>query len=174
MKKIIIRIVTALLVVFTFSFMTCNHEDWYYKHGFINNSDNGIIIAFSYNYPDTIPHFEEADMTDQEWFYGRYVAPHSTKDSMYFNYSQNTPLNACYGLYNDTVSFYIIDENVYRENGFFNVQLYYLVKLRYDLSKDDMKYLDYKLTYPPTPKMRGMKMYPPYEEAIKAEYLHRE
>ena len=171
MKKHIIRIVTTLLVTYTFSFMVCEYYEkspWW-KHGYTNNSDNGIIVAFSYNYPDTIPYFEEADMSDSEWFYGRYVAPHSTKDSMEFIYSEeHTPIE-CYYSFNDTLSYYIIDEKVYREYGLFKVQLYYLVKQRYDLSEDDMKYLDYKLTYPPSPKMRGMKMYPPYEEAIKVE-----
>ena len=69
--------------------------------------------------------------------------------------------------FTDTLSFYIIDEEVYKKEGPFRVQLYNLVKQRYDLSKADMEYLDYKLSYPPSPKMRGMKMFPPYEEAIK-------
>ena len=64
MKKHIIRIVTALLVTYTFSFMVCEYYEkspWW-KHGYTNNSDNGIIVAFSYNYPDPIPYFEEADI----------------------------------------------------------------------------------------------------------------
>lgn len=170
MKKLIIRIVTALLVIYMFSFMTCcNFEDPPYKYEFTNNSDRGIIVHISNFYPDTIPYFDEYERTvDDKAFYNkRYVAPNSINDTIL--YDIDIPSSTSYWWWSDTVSCFIIDDKIYNESGLLKVQLYYLVKQRYDLSKDDMKYLDYKLTYPPSPKMRGMKMYPPYEEAIKVK-----
>jgi hypothetical protein len=168
MKKHIIRIVTALFVIYTFSFTTCYYEEPIWKYEFTNNSDSSIIVNISNFYPDTTPRFEhrEQEINDKEHYNKRYVAPNSTNDTILFGI--DVPSSTFYWN-SDTISCFIIDEKVYNENGLFKVQLYYLVKQRYDLSEDDMKYLDYKLTYPPSPKMRGMKMYPPYEEAIKVK-----
>ena len=43
----------------------------------------------------------------------------------------------------------------------------YNILCRYDLSGNDIKQLDYTIPYPPSPVMKDMKMYPPYEEVIK-------
>ena len=38
--------------------------------------------------------------------------------------------------------------------------------VRYDLSLMDLKHLNWMLSYPPSPQMQEMKMFPPYEEVI--------
>jgi len=40
----------------------------------------------------------------------------------------------------------------------------YKVLKRYDLSIEDIQLLNYEIPYPPTEVMRGMRMYPPYEQ----------
>ncbi len=43
----------------------------------------------------------------------------------------------------------------------------YMVLVRYDVTLDDLDRLDWTLHYPPTPAMRDVHMYPPYEEVIE-------
>ena len=166
MKKYIIRLASIVLCMFLFSYTGCDQiENSREVIEFTNTCSKDIIITFSNNYPDTIPCFEESDYKEMGNYKYRYVASNSTNDSVLYNLVAS--IDCLHKLYTDTISYYIIDEKVYKENGFFKVQLYYMVLQRYDLSEADMKYLDYKLTYPPSPKMRGMKMYPSYEEAVK-------
>ncbi len=159
MMKYITRVFSIILSLFLFMFMTCEEfEDKYIQ--FTNNSEKGIITAYSEWYPDTIPFFYYNNEYEAKEYAYRFVPPYSTNDTTFKNVT-----NLFYN--SDTLSFYVIDEEVYKKEGPFRVQLYNLVKQRYDLSKADMEYLEYKLSYPPSPKMRGMKMFPPYEEAIK-------
>ncbi len=61
----------------------------------------------------------------------------------------------------DTLSIYIFHIDTLENNTWAEVQAGYKMK-RYDLSLEDLEYLDYKLSYPPDAKMSGVKMYPPY------------
>ena len=40
----------------------------------------------------------------------------------------------------------------------------YKILIRYDLSRQDLKKLDWCFYYPPTEEMKGMKMFPPYKK----------
>ena len=63
--------------------------------------------------------------------------------------------------YMDTVMIYIYSDTVYKK--YTNQEIYenYMVLARYDLSPEDLKFLDHKVVYPPSEKMSGMKMYIP-------------
>jgi hypothetical protein len=58
--------------------------------------------------------------------------------------------------------FYIFDYKVLTTNKWAEVRDNYMVTQRYDLSLDDLRRLDWKLSFPPTEEMRNIKMWPPY------------
>ncbi len=173
-KSFIIRLFSFVFALFLFTFNNCVYTPELHREyiHFTNNSEKNIIIDFSTEYPDTMPCILEKE--DQNVYKYRYIAANSTNDrALYYDINLiNDSYIPIYWpfidyYYYDTLCFYMIDEEVYKEYGGFKASLYYKVMQRYDLSKEDMEYLEYKLTYPPSPKMRGMKMFPPYEEAIK-------
>ena len=172
MKKFFIRIVTVTLTLFTFNYFCCIDIDYdYYNIYFTNNSNKGVVLAATVDYPDTMPRFAELYGFEVDFKY-RYVPANSSTDSALYNTDFGSHLlDEFYCIYNngynDTISFFIIDEDVWHEYGPLKIVVYNKVLQRYDLSKKDMMYLEDRLTYPPSPKMRGMKMFPPYEEAIK-------
>ena len=59
-------------------------------------------------------------------------------------------------MYNDTLKRYGLKQTLDTYN----------VILRLSMTGADFQYLDYLIPYPPSPAMKDMKMYPPYEEII--------
>ncbi len=64
----------------------------------------------------------------------------------------------------DTLSIYIFHTDTLNKYSWKEICEDYLVLKRYDLSLYDLKKLNFKVPYPPSPIMRDMKMYPPYED----------
>ncbi len=64
----------------------------------------------------------------------------------------------------DTISIYIFHTDTFNKYSWKEICEDYLVLKRYDLSLYDLKKLNFKVPYPPSPIMRDMKMYPPYED----------
>jgi hypothetical protein len=69
----------------------------------------------------------------------------------------------------DTLSYHLFDKDTLHHYGWNDVRTNYKILVRYDLSLDDILELDATITYPPSPAMRYMKMYPPYEEVLRRE-----
>ena len=67
-------------------------------------------------------------------------------------------------------SVFIISYDTYKEKGWEGIRNDYDILVRYDLTYDDLKALKDTIPFPPTEKMKDMKMYPPYEE-IGKKYL---
>lgn len=62
----------------------------------------------------------------------------------------------------DTLCFFILNSDTLNKYPWEEIRKDYKILRRYDLSLQDLEYLEYKIYYPPTPKMRDIKMYPPY------------
>ena len=71
--------------------------------------------------------------------------------------------------YKDTVQYFLIDKDTLNKYGLKHVIDNYNVLVRYSMTGADFDILDYSIPYPPSPAMKDMKMYPPYEEVIKQE-----
>ena len=69
--------------------------------------------------------------------------------------------------YKDTIQYFLIDKDTLTKYGLKHAIDYYNVLVRYSLTGADFDILDYSIPYPPSPMMKDMKMYPPYEEVIK-------
>jgi len=62
----------------------------------------------------------------------------------------------------DTLSIFIFHNDVLAKYTWDDVRDQYMILKRYDLSLDDLRYLNFKIPYPPVEMMKDMKMYPPY------------
>ena len=70
-------------------------------------------------------------------------------------------------------SVFILSLDAYKEKGWDGIRNDYDILVRYDLTFDDLKALKDTIPFPPTEKMKDMKMYPPYEEVVSALPLER-
>lgn len=68
------------------------------------------------------------------------------------------------GLPKDTLSIYIFSEDTLKSYDWGKVKEDYKILSRYDLSLDDLKKLNWTVTYPPTEEMKKMRMYPSYSK----------
>jgi hypothetical protein len=67
----------------------------------------------------------------------------------------------------DTMHIFVYDANFVDSLAWTDAREHFLV--RYDLSAQDVEYLNNRISYPPTPDMRNMKMFPSYEEVLRNE-----
>ena len=67
----------------------------------------------------------------------------------------------------DTIRVFVFDSEKYRETDWAAICDQYLILLRYDFTKAELDALGWHIAFPPTPEMKDIKMWPPYEEAIK-------
>lgn len=67
----------------------------------------------------------------------------------------------------DTIRVFVFDSEKYRETDWAAICDQYLILGRYDLTKAELDVLGWRIAFPPTPEMKDIKMWPPYEEAIK-------
>lgn len=80
-----------------------------------------------------------------------------------------TYLNAKYedvfnAIPSDTMSIFVFDHSIYQNTNWTTIKEQYKVLRRYDVSLQDLKKLNFQVAYPPTPAMRHIKMFPPYEK----------
>ena len=62
----------------------------------------------------------------------------------------------------DTLIIFVFNSDTLATYGWENVKDDYLISQRYDLSLNDLKRMNWHLSFPPTEEMRNIKMWPPY------------
>lgn len=67
-----------------------------------------------------------------------------------------------YDLPNDTMSIFIFHTDTLSKYAWGTIRNEYKILKRYDLSLEDLHALEFTVPYPPSPKMKNMKMFPPY------------
>jgi len=92
-----------------------------------------------------------------------YILPY-TKKVIWYGDNENQVYD---DLRHDTLSLFIFSRDTLQCYGYDNVRDNYRILVRYDLSIDECKQLNYVFPYPPQPFMRNMKMYPPYSRFIQ-------
>ena len=121
-----------------------------------NASGQDIYACCGYFYPDT---------TFQRYIYKPEIKNNSKNIAL--------PYNRVFVLRpeirEDTLSVFIISSDAMEKCSWNDIASDYNILCRYDLSSQDILQLDYTIPYPPSPAMKDMKMYPPYEEVIKQE-----
>lgn len=72
----------------------------------------------------------------------------------------------------DTVRIFIFDKEYLDNNDWSTVREEYSI-LRYDLTLQNVHDFGNQLFYPPTPEMKDIKMWPPYEEVIRQQEMDK-
>jgi len=62
----------------------------------------------------------------------------------------------------DTISLFIFDAEIFNTYSWEDIQNDYKILQRYDISHENIKALEFEISYPPDGRMKNMKMYPPY------------
>jgi len=127
----------------------------FYSITIINNSSHSVCFYMAglksqRQFPDTLIFYQKEETVPIKSNSSFYIDSR-TKWSEIF---QQLPV--------DTLSIYLFHIDTLESNTWADVQAGYKILKRYDLSLEDLEYLEYKLSYPPDAKMSGVKMYPPY------------
>lgn len=127
----------------------------FYHIAVLNNSSDTIYSDLGWGgklnqYPDTtLPNSKPA-----------LVEIPALQNFSFYTPNRKTYEKAIQELAADTLSIYIFSKTVYEDTAWSDVRSGYQVLQRYDLSLDNLKRMDFKVPYPPTAEMAGMKMYP--------------
>lgn len=154
--------ITASLLFFTSLLCSCvpmkedaNHHA---TIRFINKSDVPIYVNWMgpRNDQDTIYRFERGSLMVETDIYKIYP-DYENRDALYWRgyYEDVLPRHS------DKVMVFVFDAKQLEANP---SDINGAVIQRYDLSLADLRYLNWTLTYPPTPEMSTIKMYPPYQQ----------
>ena len=131
-----------------------------------NNSSSDVFFSYPslsiiYDdgfrfYPDTTIYYEEYHLIPKQGI--RYPGVESNSLENWFSYFPN-----------DTISVFFFDVETIETIPWETICNEYLILQRYDLSIEDLRKMNGYITYPPTEEMRGMHMFPPFEEAIRTK-----
>ncbi len=132
-----------------------NFPEKFYRIQLDNHSDDTIWVYIAletaFEYPDT------SIETTRPATGFRDVAP---KRSTYFDSRQKWEEVFDKSLPGKRLSMYIFNADTLAHYDWETIRSGYKVLRRYDLSIEDLQKLDFKVPYPPTAEMTGMKMYP--------------
>ncbi len=132
--------------------------DYQYPLRLDNNSTYTIDCYFSFN--EEIAPFAPNIVPDTIHYLLRGIKP-----SEYCRYINSVEWEEMFSyIKSDTISIYIFHTDTLNKYLWKEICEDYLVLKRYDLSLEDLKKLNFKVPHPPSPIMRNMKMYPPYED----------
>ena len=153
-----------ILLIFIALLYGCNKS--YFDKGsaeFYNMTEKDVVLLrdyISYNY---YPRHDTAlDYNIEHWC--RFNKIGKNEKFTFLRWDDMDPLSK-----SDTISIFILDKQVFDTISWKKICTDYLMLCRYDLSGEDLKTLNSTIPYPPSPAMKDMKMYPPYEEVIKQE-----
>lgn len=167
--------ILSIIMVMALAFVTgCNPPLDYIVSGF-NFTDKsttvyvarGIHFDSLTEYPDTLlpPHLKfdykiPNNCDDPELISGSVyltVWPPHEKVAICPRYSKALP---------DTASVFIIDTDTLKTYGYEYIAEHYKIICRYDLSREDIRALNYIIPFPPNRTMEHMHMFPSYQEII--------
>jgi hypothetical protein len=152
--------IMIILMVLSFIFManTCNKEDENHHRTIeiINNSERAIYACFNVTYPDTLG--DVGGLTSQPQIYkvesyakNRRALGDQEFWEVIFRDGRRIP--------SDTLMVFIMDAELLESH---TTHVNNTIIRRYDLSLQDLQHVNWTLTYPPSPNMSAIKMYPSY------------
>ena len=155
--KISDKMTFILISLYTISIAsTCNKEDE--KHHktirFINNTDKSIYVDGSNSYPDTLNN-QLGGVETQPQFFKVYPNTENREALHQRDFWEVEFIN----IPSDTLMVYVFDADLLEAH---TTHVNNTIIQRYDLSLQDLQYVNWTLTYQPSPNMSDIKMYPPY------------
>ena len=146
----VLKFIVLLVVLSILS--ACPKIDYKHAFKFSNNSNVDVYIYFGLTdiagvtlYPDTVvPEVRVGVLFKQG------AARHYS-----YNYLYNEECT-------DVLSLFIFDADTFNIYDWNEIRSGYKVLQRYDISPEDAKMLERKISYPPDERMKDIKMFPPY------------
>ena len=167
-----IRNMKNVIIILLFSWIcisnTCKKVDsanCHYSIEFSNNSEKKLRVRGTIHHPLGHPEpfdIEKLSYTAQAEMYIVNIGEQNNRSAMWSKDCHEIIFkrDTNYG----TVFVYVFDAEVIENTSWDVVARDYLVLKRYDLTLEDLKRLDWKITYPPAEAMKNVKQYPPYGE----------
>lgn len=153
---------TAILMVISFIIMVnaCKKEDENHHRTIeiINNSEKAIYTHGGYSYPDTL--FDIGRLSSPRSIHK--VEPHESNRTAFRDRSFWESGFKAGWILSDTLMIYIYDAELLDSKTFTHIKN--TVIQRYDLSLQDLQFLNWRISYPPSEAMKKIKMYPPYKK----------
>ncbi|MDR1054609.1 MAG: hypothetical protein LBL90_02015 [Prevotellaceae bacterium] len=155
--------ITIIVMVLSFVTMasTCNHEDENNHHTiqFINQSDKPIYVVGSGEYPDTlnVQGMDGGGLSQSQW--SKIYPNTQNKTALQRRSAWEYIFKNKERIFSDTLMVYVFDAELLESR---DTHIYNTIIQRYDLSLQDLQYVNWMLIYPPSPNMSAIKMYPPY------------
>lgn len=165
--------------VFLFLILSCLCSCEYYLSIDMRNDFKDCILVYvalgtspdcPTSYPDSLLPAEKYNLYkigDKLSDYLIDIKPNST-NSLWSCISYNDDTSTCLreAMSSDTLSVFIIHADTLNKYGYDMIASENRIMIRYDFSIKDLQELNYKITFPPSPLMKNIKMYPPYETVI--------
>lgn len=139
-------------------FFQCKDDGLARYIDFYNNSDKPICCYMPWQdgvfYPDTLL----PDITPTPY------KPYPFNKRWSVNFGSPGPNeNQLFAMFpTDMMSIFFFDPDTLAKYEWATIRQEYKILVRYDLSHNDLKKLNWCIYYPPTEAMKEMKMYPPY------------
>ena len=137
---------------------SCNlYMDAWYELDMYNNSNDTIISWFANinsTYPDSILPKEDTSVYFETF--------HPYEKGIVF--SADYPFEKWFASDSAKISIFVFSKDTLDQYSWEVIRENYKILIRYDLGYEDIKKLDYTISFPPSKEMEGMNMYPPYSE----------
>ena len=153
---------------------------------YLYNNSNDTIRCYSADgymdgsytvYPDTtLPLGLSNNSSFDEFYMGDLLSfcnPHEKGECFSSNYGNNIE-KSLDKIKSDTLSIFLINNDTIKTYGYKYIAEHYKIICRYDLSRKDLRSLNYIVPYPPNRTMEHMHMFPSYQEIINKTSGHEE
>ena len=160
-------IVLLLFMIFT----SCADNTGHNSIIFINNTDVPIDVSYSLDYPDL--DLGSYDIHNKQEHQRRIMPNKASSNPLMFGDINASWEGRFQVLPVDTLIIQVFDSRIIDEYIWSKIRSDYMILQQYFLSLENLQSVDWRISYPPTPEMKDIKMWPPYEEVIKnAESLN--
>ena len=154
-------IVLLLFMIFT----SCADNTGHNSIIFINNTDVPIDVSYSLDYPDL--DLGSYDIHNKQEHQRRIMPNKASSNPLMFGDINASWEGRFQVLPVDTLIIQVFDSRIIDEYIWSKIRSDYMILQQYFVSLENLQSVDWRISYPPTPEMKGIKMWPPYEEAIK-------
>ena len=151
-------------------FTSCADNTGHNSIIFINNTDVPIDVSYSLDYPDL--DLGSYDINKKQEHQRRIMPNKASSNPLMFGDINASWEDRFQVLAVDTLIIQVFDSRIIDEYIWSKIRSDYMILQQYFVSLENLQSVDWRISYPPTPEMKDIKMWPPYEEAIKnAEFL---
>ncbi len=155
-----------IVIMLIISISSCYKNEGHINIPFTNNTDVPIDVTFNLDYPSLdLGHYPIHGNPE----FMRRVMPHTeNSNTLISGRYPNSSWEGKFEYYDyDTLTIQVFESRVVDNYSWVQMCSDNMILQRYFVSLDDLTFVNWAISYPPTPEMQHIKMWPPYEEAIK-------